>query len=67
MIRRLDAAATEVHERLGNGPLTEDERRALEDTLGRLLPLVADHLQDAVDAETALALAAQLRRSRRQP
>jgi hypothetical protein len=62
MIRRLDSAAREVHERLGNGPLTTEERRTLEETLGRLLPMVADHLQDTADAEAAIALAQQLRR-----
>jgi hypothetical protein len=46
MIRLLDEAATEVEERLGNGPLNEEERSHLLHTLGRLLPAVAEELQD---------------------
>lgn len=56
MIRRLDEASAEVHERLANGPLTAEERRALAQTLERLLPLVADELQDVEDAYAAAIL-----------
>ena len=56
MIRRLDEASKDIHERLENGPLTTDERRALADSLKRLLPLVADSLQQQVDREAAAAL-----------
>jgi hypothetical protein len=59
MIRRLDDASAEVHERLGNGPLTEQERHTLLQTLERLLPMVAHELQGVVDAETAAALVAR--------
>jgi hypothetical protein len=56
MIRRLDEAATEVHDRLGNGPLTPEERHTLGATLERLLPMVADELQDQEDLRAAAAL-----------
>ena len=56
MIRRLDDASREVHERLENGPLSTDERHVLAATLTRLLPLVADSLQDQEDRETAQKL-----------
>jgi hypothetical protein len=56
MIRRLDDASREVHERLENGPLSPDERHVLADRLTRLLPLVADSLQDEEDREAAQAL-----------
>ena len=46
MIRRLDDASREVHERLDNGPLSPDERHVLAATLTRLLPMVADSLQE---------------------
>jgi len=55
MIRRLDDAATEVAA-LANGPLSVEEQHAIAATLQRLLPLVADSLQDQLDAETAAAL-----------
>src|SRR4051812_200867 len=55
MIRRLDDGASAVAS-LGTGPLTADERHALADTLGKLLPLVADSLQEQLDAEAAAAL-----------
>jgi hypothetical protein len=56
MIRRLDDASREVHERLDNGPLSPDERHVLAATLTRLLPMVADSLQDQEDREAAQAL-----------
>ena len=56
MIRRLDEASMEIHDRLENGPLTHDERRALAASLRRLLPLVADSLQQQADREAAEAL-----------
>jgi hypothetical protein len=56
MIRRLDEAARDVHERLENGPLSPDERHALAATLTRLLPLVANSLQDEEDRDAAQAL-----------
>jgi len=56
MIRRLDAASRDVHERLENGPLTPEERHVLAATLTRLLPLVANSLQDQEDREAAQAL-----------
>ena len=56
MIRRLDAASREVHERLENGPLSPEERHVLAATLTRLLPVVADRLQDEEDREAAQAL-----------
>lgn len=56
MIRRLDEAAREVHDHLENGPLTSAERHALAGTLSRLLPIVADTLQDEEDENAAKAL-----------
>jgi hypothetical protein len=56
MIRRLDDASRDVHERLENGPLSAEERHVLAATLTRLLPLVANSLQDQEDREAALAL-----------
>ena len=56
MIRRLDDASRDVHDRLENGPLSADERHALAATLTRLLPLVADSLQDQEDREAAQTL-----------
>jgi hypothetical protein len=56
MIRRLDDACREVHERLENGPLSPDERHVLAATLTRLLPVVADSLQDQEDREAAQRL-----------
>jgi hypothetical protein len=53
MIRRLDDAAREVHSRLMNGPLTEQERHDLASTLERLLPIVANSLQDEIAQEAA--------------
>ena len=53
MIRRLDDAAREVHARLMNGPLTEQERRDLASSLERLLPIVANSLQDEIDQDAA--------------
>jgi len=53
MIRRLDEASKEVLERLTNGPLGDEERHALARSLVRLLPLVADDLQDQEDKEAA--------------
>jgi hypothetical protein len=56
MIRRLDDAAREVHDHLENGPLTAAERHALAASLSRLLPTVADTLQDLADEDAAKAL-----------
>jgi hypothetical protein len=56
MIRRLDDASRDVHERLENGPLSHDERHALATTLTGLLPLVADSLQDQEDRNAAQTL-----------
>ena len=56
MIRRLDDASREVREQLTNGPLTPDERHSLAASLERLLPLVADSLQDQEDREAMAAL-----------
>ena len=56
MIRRLDDVSKEVHARLENGPLTADERHALAASLVRLLPRVADSLQEQEDREAAEAL-----------
>jgi len=56
MIRRLDEVSKQVHDRLENGPLTAEERHALATSLGRLLPVVADSLQDEEDLHAAEAL-----------
>jgi hypothetical protein len=56
MIRRLDEAAQTAAESLANGPLTPQEQHAIAETLARLLALVADSLQDQIDAETAARL-----------
>jgi hypothetical protein len=53
MIRRLDEVASDVQARLANGPLTPDEQHALGTTLARLLPAVADTLQDQLDRDAA--------------
>ena len=50
MIRRLDEGSKEVHDRLGNGPLTPDEQHTSAASLSRLLPIVADSLQNEEDA-----------------
>ncbi len=62
MIRRLDEASKEVLERLTNGPLGDDERHALARSLVRLLPLVADDLQDQEDKEAASKFLQHLQR-----
>ncbi len=56
MIRRLDELSKQVHEQLDHGPLTADERHALATSLVRLLPIVADSLQDQEDRETVEGL-----------
>jgi hypothetical protein len=56
MIRRLDDAADTAVDALANAPLSPDEQHAIAATLGKLLPLVADSLQDQLDTETAAAL-----------
>ena len=56
MIRRLDEVSREVKERLENGPLTAEERHTLATSLSRLLPIVADNLQNTEDHEAAEAL-----------
>jgi hypothetical protein len=63
MIRRLDEAAQTAADALANGPLTPDEQRTLTEALSRLLPLVADSLQDQIDVETAAKLRAHAARS----
>jgi hypothetical protein len=62
MIRRLDAASTEVLTQLTNGPLGPEERHALARLLIRLLPTVADDLQDQEDRDAASKLLAHLDR-----
>jgi hypothetical protein len=52
-IRRLDDASKEVLERLMNGPLGAEERHASARSLVRLLPLVADDLQDREQKKAA--------------
>jgi hypothetical protein len=64
MIRRLDEASQEVHDRLANGPLTRDEQHTLAASLSRLLPIVADSLQDEEDRGAAEALAAAVKPGR---
>ena len=58
MIRRLDELTKEVHDHLANGPLTPEERHTLAVSLARLLPVVADSLQDQEDREAGTALQA---------
>jgi hypothetical protein len=65
MIRRLDEAAQTAAESLANGPLAPEEQHAIAETLTRLLPLVADSLQDQIDAETAARLQEAAMRARR--
>lgn len=62
MIRRLDDAAVEVRARLGNGPLTAEERVSLLQTLQTLLPMVADELQDVEDLMATAKLMGERRR-----
>jgi hypothetical protein len=66
MIRRLDEAAQAAAESLANSPLTPDEQDAIAEALVRLLPLVADSLQDQIDAETAAKLR-EVARQRKSP
>jgi hypothetical protein len=62
MIRRLDEASKEVLKRLTNGPVGDEERHALARMLVRLLPLVADDLQDEEDKDAANKLLNHLNR-----
>lgn len=62
MIRNLDAASKEVLERLTNGTLEADERHALARSLIRLLPLIADDLQEQEDKEAASKLVEHIER-----
>jgi hypothetical protein len=62
MVRRLDELSVEVHDRLGNGPLTLSEQHTLSRALERLLPLVAEELQDVEDAQAAAILLSERRR-----
>jgi hypothetical protein len=62
MIRRLDAASKQVLKQLTNGPLGAEERHALARMLIRLLPLVADDLQDQEDRDAATTLLAHMNR-----
>jgi len=64
MIRRLDEASKEVHDRLANGPLTPEEQHTLAASLSRLLPIVADSLQNEEDRAAAEALAASTKPTR---
>jgi hypothetical protein len=56
MIRSLDAVSKEVLEGLTNGSLEAEERHALARSLIRLLPLIADDLQEQEDKEAASKL-----------
>jgi hypothetical protein len=56
MIRRLDEATTTACDVLGNGALSVEEQHAIAATLEKLLPLVADSLQEQLDSEAAAAL-----------
>ncbi len=56
MIRRLDDVSSLVHDGLATGPLSRSERDALASSLGTLLPIVAESLQDQEDREAAQAL-----------
>ena len=56
MVRRLDEAASTAADVLGNGPLSPQEQHAIAATLEKLLPLVADSLQDQLDSEAVTAL-----------
>jgi hypothetical protein len=56
MIRSLDAVSKEVLERLTNGALEAEERHALARSLVRLLPLIADDLQEQEDKDAASKL-----------
>ena len=56
MVRRLDEAASTAADVLSNGPLSPEEQHAIGATLEKLLPLVADSLQDQLDTEAAAAL-----------
>jgi hypothetical protein len=56
MIRQLDEAASLAVDVIGNGPLSMEEQHAIGATLGKLLPLVADTLQNQLDTEAAIAL-----------
>jgi hypothetical protein len=56
MIRQLDEAASLAVDVIGNGPLSMEEQHAIAATLGKLLPLVADTLQNQLDTEAAIAL-----------
>jgi hypothetical protein len=51
MIRRLDQASKEVHDHLANGPLTPDDCHTMAASLERLLPAVADRLQEQEDRD----------------
>ena len=62
MIRSLDSVSKEVLERLTNGALEAEERHALARSLIRLLPLIADDLQDQEDKAAATKLAEHLER-----
>ena len=67
MIRRLDEMSVEVRQRMANGPLTQDEQHTLSATLERLLPIVAEELQDVEDAQAAVMLLRQQRGVVEQP
>jgi hypothetical protein len=56
MIRNLDEVSKEVLERLTNGSVGAEERHALARSLIRLLPLIADDLQEQEDKEAASKL-----------
>jgi hypothetical protein len=56
MIRRLDDAARTAADALADEPVAPDEQRAIASSLAKLLPLVADSLQNQLSTETAAAL-----------
>jgi hypothetical protein len=62
MIRSLDAVSKEVLEQLTNGSLEAEERHALARSLIRLLPLIADDLQEQEDKEAASKLVEHVER-----
>jgi hypothetical protein len=62
MIRSLDSVSKEVLEQLTNGSLEAEERHALARSLIRLLPLIADDLQEQEDKEAASKLVEHVER-----
>jgi hypothetical protein len=56
MVRQLDEAAVAACDLLGDGPLSPEEQHVVAATLEKLLPLVAESIQDQLDTEAAAAL-----------